>query len=100
LKSKAKEALDHVEDYARLFPEMDFPSIEQTVEIDEVKKSSENIAGVEIPIFEGVSFHTLKYHLFDSPPWMEGAIEGVHELIEAECHLKIEVENFDFYKRT
>ncbi len=92
LKSKAKEALDHVEDYARLFPEMDFPSIEQTVEVDEVKKSSENIAGVEIPIFEGVSFHSLNYHLFDSPAWMEGAIEGVHELIEAECHLKIEVE--------
>lgn len=92
LKSKAKEALDHVEDYARLFPEMDFPSIEQTVEVDEVKKSFENIAGVEIPIFEGVSFHSLSYHLFDSPAWMEGAIEGVHELIEAECHLKIEVE--------
>ncbi len=92
LKSKAKEALDHVEDYARLFPEMDFPSIEQTVEVDQVKKSFENIAGVEIPIFEGVSFHSLSYHLFDSPAWMEGAIEGVHELIEAECHLKIEVE--------
>ncbi|MCH9633512.1 MAG: V-type ATP synthase subunit D [Chlamydiae bacterium] len=92
LKKNAKEALQHVEDYARLFPEMDFPSIEQALEIDEIKKSYENIAGVEIPIFESVSFHPLKYHLFDSPTWMEGAIEGVHRLIEAECHLKIENE--------
>lgn len=92
LKKQVDENLDHVQDYARLFPEMDFPSIEQAVEVDSIKNESENIAGVEIPIFKGVTFHELKYHLFDSPPWMEGAIDGVHTLIESECHLKIDME--------
>jgi V/A-type H+-transporting ATPase subunit D len=71
---------------------MNFPSIEQAVEIQEIKQSSENIAGVEIPVYEGVLFQELKYHLFDSPPWVEGAVDGVHKLIESECHLKIEME--------
>lgn len=92
LKVEAKAFLEHVQDYARLFPEMDFPSIEQAVEIDEIQRESENIAGVEIPIFKGVKFHVLQYHLFDSPPWMEAAVEGVHKLIESECALKIEME--------
>ncbi len=92
LKREAKECLEQVQDYAQLFPEMDFPSIEQAVEIDEIQKLSENIAGVEVPIFKGVKFHDLHYHLFDSPPWMEAAVDGVHRLIEAECALKIEME--------
>lgn len=92
LKKQVQEALDHVESYARLFPEMDFPTMEQTAQVQEVKKHSENIAGVEIPIFESVIFQPLEYHLFDSPPWMEGAIAGVHRLIELECHIKIDLE--------
>lgn len=92
LKQKTKEALEHVEDYAKLFPEMDFPTIEHAVEIEEIKKRTENIAGVEIPIFEGVSFRPLEYHVFDSPPWMEAAILGVHQLIESECELKVQMD--------
>lgn len=80
----------HVEAYARLFPEMDFPSLEQTIKIDKVKKIYENIAGVEIPIFQGISFLALKYHMSDSPIWMEAAIEGLHNLIEANQRLGIE----------
>lgn len=90
-KDQAKRSLEHVQEYARLFPEMDFPSIEQAVEINQVHQEKENIAGVEIPIYKGVDFAPLEYHLMDSPPWMEAAINGVHKLIEAECELKIAI---------
>lgn len=89
LEANRHEIYEHVEGYAKLFPEMDFPSLEQTVQIDQIKKTSENIAGVEIPIFQGVDFHPLKYHLSDSPIWMEAAIDGLHRLIEATEYLNV-----------
>lgn len=82
----------HVEEYAKLFPAMDYPSMQQSIQIDQVKKSYENIAGVDIPIFEGINFHPFEYHLFDTPPWIECAIDGLHRLIELDCKLKVENE--------
>ncbi len=89
LEKKRQEIYEEIEDQARLFPEMDFPSLEQAVQVDKVLKDHENIAGVEIPVFKGVEFHPLNYHLFDSPIWMEAAIAGLHQLIEINCHIKI-----------
>ncbi len=90
IETQRQELYESVEDYARLFPMMDFPSLEQTVRIDEVKKHTENIAGVEIPVFDGVSFHPLKYHLLDSPIWMDAAIDGLHRLMEKNQQFIIE----------
>lgn len=95
LQEQRDEIYEHVEGFAKLFPEMDFPSLEQTIQIDQVQKTSENIAGVEIPIFQRVDFHSLKYHLSDSPIWMEAAIEGLHQLIESTEHLKIDHQKLD-----
>jgi len=48
-----------------------------------VKKSYENIAGVEIPIFQKVVFREPEYFLFDTPPWTEGASAFLRELVTA-----------------
>jgi V/A-type H+-transporting ATPase subunit D len=99
IEGKRHAIYEHVEGFARLFPDMDFPSLEQVVQIEDVKKSYENIAGVEIPIFEGVLFKDLKYHLSDSPIWMEAAIIGLHNLIEATQRLMTENEKLDLLKK-
>ncbi len=92
IEKERQEIYEEIADSARLFPEMDFPSLEQAIQLDQVKKRFENIAGVEIPIFEGVTFHDFKYHLFDSPIWTEAALESLHGLIEKSNHLMIERE--------
>ena len=99
VEQKRQDLHEDVEEYARLFPIMDFPSLEQTVQIDQVDKHYENIAGVEIPIFDGVSFHPLKYHLLDSPIWMDAAIDGLHKLIEKNQHLIIERKKVDLLQK-
>ncbi len=46
-----------------------------------VKKRYENIAGVEIPIFDGIVFRDADYALFDTPAWTDQAVEILRELV-------------------
>jgi V/A-type H+-transporting ATPase subunit D len=46
-----------------------------------VKKRYENVAGVEIPIFEKLLFKEADYSLFDTPAWADQATEMVRELV-------------------
>jgi V/A-type H+-transporting ATPase subunit D len=46
-----------------------------------VKKKYENIAGVEIPLFEKVVFRDPEYFLFDTPVWTDRAIVMLRELV-------------------
>lgn len=58
------------------------PLFEGTM-ILEVKKRYENIAGAEIPFFEGVTFEEVDYALFDTPLWVDDALESLRSLISA-----------------
>lgn len=57
--------------------------------VDEVEKRYENIAGAEIPFFEKVIFKPHDYSLFESPLWVDSAMEQVKLLVVA--REKIEV---------
>lgn len=48
-----------------------------------VKKHYENIAGVEIPIFDKIVFREPEYFLFDTPVWTERATEILRDLVTA-----------------
>jgi V/A-type H+-transporting ATPase subunit D len=50
------------------------------VKIQKVKKRSENIAGVEVPIFEGIDFAAFEYSLMDTPVWFDIAVTGIRNL--------------------
>ena len=46
---------------------------------DKVDTVEENVAGVKIPIFKGVSFPKPDYSLFATPTWVDGAINDLRE---------------------
>ena len=79
----------HVEEYSSLLSEK--TSIEPTsvIKIVEVKKRYENIAGVEVPYFEGLVFEETPYSLFDTPAWFDAVIIGLKALAEAWARIKI-----------
>lgn len=54
----------------------------QACTIKEIKKRYENIAGVEIPVFEEMIFDPPSYFLYDTPFWLESGIYGVQHLLE------------------
>ena len=68
---------------------VDLPAVTQ---IQEVKKRYENIAGVEVPHFEGVVFKPFEYSLFETPPWLDSAIFGLRSMAEAKARVNIAVE--------
>jgi V/A-type H+/Na+-transporting ATPase subunit D len=54
-----------------------------------VRKSYENIAGVEVPYFHGVTFQQIDYDLFETPPWVDSVVAGLQGVSEA--HVKVEI---------
>src|ERR1700733_9741613 len=74
-----------VGDYTSLFKEHISIDVEAAGKVLSVKKVYENVAGVEIPHFEGIAFQDVQYALFDTPPWVDGAIAMLRTFAEAKA---------------
>ncbi len=64
-------------------------SVEQMTRVEKIQKHYENIAGIEIPILDGVLFAPVEYSLFSTPPWLDVAIEQLHKMSEAKARVRI-----------
>lgn len=62
-------------------------NIRQLAEPEQVKTSRSNIAGVNIPIFEGITFPEATYSLFATPAWVDRALADLRRIsaLEAEA---------------
>ena len=67
--------------------------------IKEVKKRYENIAGIDVPYFDGITFEPYEYDLFDTPPWVDGVIVGLRKLTEASIRIKVAQEKKEALER-
>ncbi|MBA3720981.1 MAG: V-type ATP synthase subunit D [Parachlamydiaceae bacterium] len=54
-----------------------------------ISKHYENIAGVEVPYFEGVEFAEFTYSLFETPPWVDAAIVELRNLKSVQAHIQV-----------
>jgi V/A-type H+-transporting ATPase subunit D len=70
-----------ISNYCSLFSDKNAFDLFPSVKIVEVQKMFENIAGVDIPIFQKVVFQESSYFLFDTPVWLDSGIAGLKELI-------------------
>jgi V/A-type H+-transporting ATPase subunit D len=57
--------------------------------VTQVKKHYENIAGVEVPYYEGITFADLSYSLVETPPWIDSAIVNLRNMAEDRAKIKI-----------
>lgn len=58
------------------------PFLEDAVEIEELSQSSQNIAGVNVPIFQKVSFRHAPVDLFETDPWIDDAVNALEKVFE------------------
>jgi V/A-type H+-transporting ATPase subunit D len=72
-----------------LFKELLVIDLKTAQRVRALHKRYENIAGVEIPYFEGIEFEEISYSLFDTPPWVEGAIYYLQKEQETLARLEI-----------
>lgn len=78
-----------VESYSELLSDKTEIDPMGAAKIIEVKKHYENIAGVEVPYFEGITFADFEYTLFDTPAWLDTVVKGVRGLSEAQIKIDI-----------
>jgi V/A-type H+-transporting ATPase subunit D len=67
--------------FSSLFSDRSTHDFFSALNISEVSKRYENIAGVDIPIFEKVIFSPGSYSLYDTPIWYEAAIDAVKKML-------------------
>ena len=56
---------------------------------EEVRTGTENIAGVNIPVFKEVTFPRAEYSLFATPPWVDKALLDLREVNRRRAELDI-----------
>lgn len=61
----------------------------EAVKIKKISKRYENIAGVEVPYFEGLEFEEFTYSLFETAPWVDGAILNLRALAQLRERINI-----------
>ena len=77
------------DDFAAVLTDrLSFP-IDAAVSILEVKKRYENIAGVEVPYLDAIEFRPFTYALFDTPAWVDGALNHLKKLATGKITLEI-----------
>ena len=54
----------------------------------EIRTTEDNVAGVNVPVFEGVTFPEASYSLFGTPPWVDRALVDHRELSRCRAHLE------------
>lgn len=78
-----------VEGYSALLSDKSEIDPMGAAKIVDIKKRFENIAGVEVPYFENITFADFDYTLFDTPAWLDGVVRGVRGLAEAQVKIDI-----------
>jgi V/A-type H+/Na+-transporting ATPase subunit D len=77
------------EDYALLLSEAVTIDPIKVTQVSELRKRYENIAGVEVPYFEGVTFAPYDYSLLETPVWVDGVIAGLRKVATAWIKVQI-----------
>lgn len=73
--------LEKIEGYVELFSDTAVMDLFSSVSIQSIQKQYENIAGLEIPVFQSVVFSPMTISLFDTPVWLDPAIVDMKNFI-------------------
>lgn len=75
----ADEASLKVQRYEAVLADLAGVPVRQYASPEQVHSSRVNIAGVEVPVFEGVTFPEATYSLFGTPVWVDQALADLRE---------------------
>lgn len=89
LEKNYSDLMRQAEEYSSLLSDLTGFDPTKAAHIDQVKKRYDNIAGVEVPYFESISFTPYLYSLFDTPPHVDGVVIGLRTLAEALAKIEI-----------
>ena len=74
-------------------------TLDNLVKIDTIKKGKGNIAGVEIPVFEDLTFKDISYSLFEYTLWVDSGIEALKKASVYDARVKTLQEQIDLLNK-
>jgi V/A-type H+-transporting ATPase subunit D len=78
-----QKVIVEVKQFSALLSEHSVVDFSNAVKVTHVAKRYENIAGVEVPYFEGITFADFTYNLFETPAYVDAVIAKLRTLAEA-----------------
>jgi len=86
-----KEAAESVQPWSKYLtdPAVD---IHDFLVIEQIRTQTDNIAGVDVPEFQGVDFREVPYSFFATPPWLDHATSILRRLISLREELRVLLE--------
>lgn len=63
--------------------------IDKLLTVKKIKKITGNIAGINIPVFEGIDFEQIDYDLMEYPLWIDTGIKAVKDYLSLEKELEL-----------
>lgn len=69
--------------------------VESLIEIDRIVTGTGNIAGIDIPVFEDLSFLESEYDLFSLPLWVDRGIEGLKGVLRFDAEILVLEQQYD-----
>ena len=89
-KSNAYEGLKkQLEENRHLFVRARGVDFAEEIRVQSVQKGEENIAGIDLPIFQGVTFEPPHYHLFTTTLWTDSLVHLLQKAKIARIELDI-----------
>ncbi len=85
---RLRETLEGMREWSALYGEMG-PLLRYFLEIEEVRRSFRNVAGLNVPQFEGVTFRDPPYSYFATPASFEEVIRRSREAMERREALRV-----------
>ncbi|MCK5156435.1 MAG: V-type ATP synthase subunit D [Spirochaetales bacterium] len=63
--------------------------LEALIIVEEISRHQSNIAGVNIPVFDGLKFRNISYDLVKTPLWIDAASEMLKNMAELDAEIDI-----------
>jgi len=82
LEDEEKKFRKQLAEWVHMFGDQHGDKVKELLTIESLDISSRNIAGVETPVFENVTFEDPELDLFASPAWYDAALDTVRKLAE------------------
>jgi V/A-type H+/Na+-transporting ATPase subunit D len=58
-------------------------------EVERITSGTGNIAGIDIPVFEGLEFVDRRWDLPTTPPWVDGGVEALRSVLKLDAELTV-----------
>ncbi len=86
-RAQLKELRESLSSWIAVFGEP--VDLESLIRVESIDTSDGNIAGVDIPVFEGIDVDITPYDLIDTPLWVDQAVSFLKDLLSLDAELSI-----------